>query len=843
MRPLAALLLFLQLAIPSAAQHKPYIYWWWHGNAVDTAGLRYNLDEYARAGLGGVHIIPIYGKRGEAGIPLLSPQFNEMVRHTVRMAKARGLWVDMSLGSGWPYGGPDIPEDYRAQQLVPMVSKAGWPRHTWETVAYYASSDSINWKSIQPADTAAPARYKMVMVARPTYQKVKRAGPGGQGYVIDHFNPAALGHYLARFDSLVTGSGLRAVYMDSYEVFKANYSPSLIDAFQQRFGYDPRPWLPCLYYKNESVGAVRFRQDFAALLSDRLLAFGKELGHWAEQHNVLLRLQAHGAPTNIIDLYDQATVPETESFGTRADAIKGYVPDPDYPAQSFGYPDYYCMKLASTRRHEDPNALVSSETGTWNTEHFRDDPASLKIRIDELFLAGINQIGYHGAAYQSINDSFPGRRFYAAVHVGPNGHLLAKMPALNEYVGRCQQFLQNKTIKAEALILFDPADQWAQPVPPDRLVHMQETHFSHQWMHKTQQLARVLRERGIPFRFVSPAQLQKLAKEEGLKKYKALLIPDYDYLDRRVIQLLKGSSLGSLLIYKERPQARPMGSGTDLPDHVQLGLRVSADLEAVLNPCYRPQVHGRGLEVLALQDSSGQLSYFVNNRGQSDTVFYLKLIEPTFFIINPLEPGPGHRLATAPGAMGKDGWYMFYIPSGGTRLIKFDAYPVKGRPEPLPKYNKSIKFTGPWRVGLTEPNLKPPLRGNSLAPANDLLPPDRPVYIYENQFTSAQGGDILLDLGRVEQTATVYLNGANCGMVWALPKTLMLRNVPPGLNTLRLEVRPNDWNRIISFERRHPNWAQFDDINFVNINYKPFRVADQPYRPVGLLGPVRLWQQ
>jgi len=44
---------------------RPYTYWWWHGNAVDTANIAYNLEMMDSAGVGGVHIVPIYGVKGE----------------------------------------------------------------------------------------------------------------------------------------------------------------------------------------------------------------------------------------------------------------------------------------------------------------------------------------------------------------------------------------------------------------------------------------------------------------------------------------------------------------------------------------------------------------------------------------------------------------------------------------------------------------------------------------------------------------------------------------------------------------------------------------------------------
>ena len=39
---------------------KPWTYWWWMGSAVTQEDITAQLEGFSRAGLGGVHIIPIY---------------------------------------------------------------------------------------------------------------------------------------------------------------------------------------------------------------------------------------------------------------------------------------------------------------------------------------------------------------------------------------------------------------------------------------------------------------------------------------------------------------------------------------------------------------------------------------------------------------------------------------------------------------------------------------------------------------------------------------------------------------------------------------------------------------
>jgi len=62
----------------------------------------------------------------------------------------------------------------------------------------------------------------------------------------------------------------------------------------------------------------------------------------------------------------------------------------------------------------------------------------------------------------------------------------------------------------------------------------------------------------------------------------------------------------------------------------------------------------------------------------------------------------------------------------------------------------------------------------------------------------------------------------------------------PGVNTLEVEVTNLAANRIADLDRRKVDWKRFHEINFVNINYKPFDASGWPTFDSGLLGPVRL---
>src|SRR5688572_9634396 len=100
--------LFAQVKWPAITQQtKPWTRWWWQGSAVDKPNLTASMQLYQQAGLGGLEITPIYGVGGYENkfIDYLSPQWIQMLGHTLKEGKRLNLGIDMATGTGWPFGG------------------------------------------------------------------------------------------------------------------------------------------------------------------------------------------------------------------------------------------------------------------------------------------------------------------------------------------------------------------------------------------------------------------------------------------------------------------------------------------------------------------------------------------------------------------------------------------------------------------------------------------------------------------------------------------------------------------------------------------------------------------
>ena len=99
---------------------KPAARWWWLGSAVDENNLSYNMEEYAHAGLGELEITPIYGVQNneENELSFLTPEWMKALEYTINKGKEVGMRIDMSTGTGWPFGGPETSIEDAATKAI-----------------------------------------------------------------------------------------------------------------------------------------------------------------------------------------------------------------------------------------------------------------------------------------------------------------------------------------------------------------------------------------------------------------------------------------------------------------------------------------------------------------------------------------------------------------------------------------------------------------------------------------------------------------------------------------------------------------------------------------------------
>jgi hypothetical protein len=93
----------------------PMMRWWWFGPSVDRPELERQLAAMADAGIGGVEVAYVYPLATDT-TEFGSDAFLADLHFAAERAQQLGLHFDLTLGSGWSFGGPHIPTELAARQ-------------------------------------------------------------------------------------------------------------------------------------------------------------------------------------------------------------------------------------------------------------------------------------------------------------------------------------------------------------------------------------------------------------------------------------------------------------------------------------------------------------------------------------------------------------------------------------------------------------------------------------------------------------------------------------------------------------------------------------------------------
>ncbi len=885
-------------------EHRPWAYWWWMGSAVNEADITRLLEQYRAAGFGGMHVIPIYGVKGyeEQFIDFLSPRWVEVLSHAAREAERLGMGLDVTTGTGWPYGGPHITPDLAAAQVffsrytlkegqrlaepIEHFQPDTGDRLPLQVLTAYSDRDDVLDLTSRVDSTgrldwqALPGLWELVAVFQGwTAQAVKRAAPGGEGPVMDYFSKDVLQRYLEPFDSALTAPiPIRAFYHDSYEVYGANWTSRLFDEFERRRGYDLRLHVRALDGSGDPDYVARVKGDYRHTMAELLLeGFAEPWVEWAHRRGAITRNEAHGSPGNLIDLYAAADIPETESFGPSDFDIPGLRNDPDYPRAS-GTPNVLLFKFASSAANVAGRKLVSSETATWLGEHFRVALSQVKPEVDHLFVGGINHIFYHGVTYSPPDEEWPGWLFYASTNFAPSNPFWRDLPALNDYVARVQTFLQTGRSDHDVLVYFPIHDLWH---TPEGLLQLLTVHDAGAWLEGTKlhEVASLLNRRGYTFDYISDRYLDAVQPvEDGLlvggNRYCTILVPETEHVPvetfERLIALAEAGAtvlfqnelpvdvpgLGDLEARRARLQTLIDGIRFELSGSVREArvgkgwFIVDGDVEALVARAgaRREAMADRGLSFTRRVMNGGYV-YFVANLGPEPVEGWVPLGVRAESAV--LFDAVFARTGMAAMRVNKEGQtevYLQLLPGESRILRTYNDRRVDGDPWPYhQEASPVISIEGTWRVTFIEggPTLPPGFTSDSLGSwteSSEEAARFAGTARYEIRFPKPEGAaEWLLDLGTVAESARVRLNGQEIGTVWSLPFRIPLGEaLQDGENVLEVEVTNLAANRIADLDRRGVPWKKFYDANVVNINYRPFDASSWPPMPSGLLDPVRL---
>src|SRR5262249_53033371 len=116
--------------------------------------------------------------------------------------------------------------------------------------------------------------------------------------------------------------------------------------------------------------------------------------------------------------------------------------------------NHIVTRFATSAEHVMGREYSSCETLTWLREHWKVALSMAKPEVDQMFLAGINHILYHGTCYSPEDAPWPGWLFYASSEINPRDTLWKTLPQLNQYITRCQSVLQSGSPDNDVLVYF-----------------------------------------------------------------------------------------------------------------------------------------------------------------------------------------------------------------------------------------------------------------------------------------------------------------------------------------------------------------------------------------------------
>jgi hypothetical protein len=451
------------------AQVRPMVRWWWFGVAVEKPELLRELQQMKADGIGGVELAFVYPEvlndpaKGLVNLPFLSPGMRDAVRYAQAEGRRLGLRVDVTLCSGWPYGGPATTLEHAAYHLrtieesVPAgATSVATPKlETGERILSAALMNEANAATpFVPGATFAPtssARKAMFFIESHTGQQVKRAALGAEGFVLDPFSSKAVAEHLkAVGEPLVKAFGATppyAIFSDSLEAYGADWTPSLPEEFAHRRGYDLMPRLPELV-KGGTLEAANLRHDYGRTLTELVNEnYLVQINTWAKAHHTQFRSQTYGEPA--VSFSSQRLVDLAEGEG------------PQWKAFS-------TLRWATSANHVFGREVTSGETFTWlHSPVFRATPLDMKAEADIDFIMGENQLIFHGWPYSPPPGKVPepGWSLYAAASFNHHNPWHPVLPAVNAYISRLSFLLRQGAPANQVAILLPTDDAWASFTP------------------------------------------------------------------------------------------------------------------------------------------------------------------------------------------------------------------------------------------------------------------------------------------------------------------------------------------------------------------------------------------
>ena len=557
--------------------------WWWFGTAVEKPEILRELQQMKADGIGGAELAFVYPQvlddpaTGLKNLPFLSPEMLDAVNYAQSEGRRLGLRIDVTLCSGWPYGGPattlaeaagrlriaEVPVPVNATSVAVPTLTAGEsllsasiantvprpadernggrghldiaPPVDWDLASATPLPVSGNSATVSPSNIA---RVAIFFISSHTRQQVKRAAVGAEGYVLDPFSHDAVAtHLKAVGEPLVKAFGVTppyAIFSDSLEAYGADWTPKLPEEFRKRRGYDLMAHLPELV-AGGTPAAEKVRHDYGVTLTELVNEnYLIQIDDWAKAHHTKFRSQTYGEPAVSFSSQRLVALPEGEGPQWRA---------------------FSTLRWATSANHVFGNNVTSGETFTWlHSPVFRATPLDMKAEADIDFIMGENQLIFHGWPYSAPPGKVPepGWSLYAAAVFNDHNPWHPVMPAVTKYIARISWLLRQGEPANQVAILLPTDDAWASFTP----AHVTVTGAMQRLI--TPALMSAILSAGYNADFIDADAINSV----GLGAHQILVIPPTDRIPSGTLEKIAAFSHagGKVIAIGRAPSLTPEGS-------------------------------------------------------------------------------------------------------------------------------------------------------------------------------------------------------------------------------------------------------------------------------------------
>ena len=635
----------------------------------------------------------------------------------------------------------------------------------------------------------------------------------------------------------------KVVVQDSYETGGQNFTDGFIEEFQQKYRYNPVPFLPVYWgmVVNSQQESDRFLWDMRRMVADKV-AYDYVGGLREVSHK-------HGLTTWLENYGHWGFPGEFLMYGGQSDEIGGEF-------WSEGELGDIENRAATSCGHIYGKTKISAESNTCAGNPFSRYPSTIKQRGDRFFAEGINNTLLHVYITQPYENKNPGMNAWFGNEFNRKNTWFSQMDVYTQYLKRTNYMLQQGLNVADvAYFIGEDAPKMTGITDPALPVGYQFDYMNAEVIEKymTVKDGLITLPHGTQYRMMVLPKLETM-RPEVLAKIKLLIndgavilgpapsrspsLQNQPEADQQ-LQAMASEIWGD--VDGVKVNSRKVGKGMIMNG---LSMQEAFSLINCVPDCKLPEDQTIHYGHRTLGDN--EIYFITNQTAETKNVtpeFRVKGMQPELWLattgyIRNL-PAYEQKENTTAVPLKLEAYESVFIVFR-KKAAKSSAVEMEAN-YPEPALIADLK--GPWTVQFDPQQREPeqPVVFETLqdwtTSSDDQIKYYSGTAFYNCKFNLDQiteGKSVVIDLGSFTAMAKVSVNGKYAGGLWTAPYQLdITKLVKAGENELQIEV-VNTWvNRLIG-DSKLPLEQR---LTWCPVN--PYTPAS-PLQPSGLFGPVKI---